>query len=174
LEGGSVLRNSQRIFEEYERWLKNSTEEMKEELKMLSPEEVRDRFALDLEFGTGGMRGVLGAGTNRMNIFTIRRASLGFGRWISDKYIDPSVVIAFDTRHKSSRFAEVSAEVLSSIGIKVHIFAEPMPVPVLSFAVRELKASGGIVITASHNPPQYNGFKVYTSDGTQAVPRYAE
>ncbi|HNS35360.1 MAG TPA: phospho-sugar mutase, partial [Mesotoga sp.] len=80
-----MLRNSQRIFEEYERWLKNSTEEMKEELKMLSPEEVRDRFALDLEFGTGGMRGVLGAGTNRMNIFTIRRASLGFGRWISDK-----------------------------------------------------------------------------------------
>ncbi|HNU23912.1 MAG TPA: phospho-sugar mutase, partial [Mesotoga sp.] len=169
-----MLRNSQRIFEEYERWLKNSTEEMKEELKMLSPEEVRDRFALDLEFGTGGMRGVLGAGTNRMNIFTIRRASLGFGRWISDKYIDPSVVIAFDTRHKSSRFAEVSAEVLSSIGIKVHLFVEPMPVPVLSFAVRELKASGGIVITASHNPPQYNGFKVYTSDGTQAVPRYAE
>ncbi|RAM61677.1 glucose-1,6-bisphosphate synthase, partial [Mesotoga sp. SC_3PWM13N19] len=100
-----MLRNNQRIFEEYERWLKNSTEEMKEELKMLSPEEVRDRFALDLEFGTGGMRGVLGAGTNRMNIFTIRRASLGFGRWISDKYIDPSVVIAFDTRQTNSDVA---------------------------------------------------------------------
>jgi len=169
-----VLRDDLAINEEYKRWLENSTEEMKEELRRFSPSEVRESFALDLEFGTGGMRGVLGAGTNRMNTFTVRRATLGFGRWISERFSNSSVVIAFDTRRKSAHFAEVAAEVLSSMGIKVHLFIEPMPVPVLSFAVRELKASGGVVITASHNPPQYNGYKVYTSDGTQAVPRYAE
>ena len=169
-----MLRDDLAIKEEYKRWLENSTEEMKEELRRFSPSDVRESFALDLEFGTGGMRGVLGAGTNRMNTFTVRRATLGFGRWISERFSNPSVVIAFDTRRKSAHFAEVTAEVLSSMGIKVHLFIEPMPVPVLSFAVRELKASGGVVITASHNPPQYNGYKVYTSDGTQAVPRYAE
>ncbi|MBN2252546.1 MAG: phospho-sugar mutase [Kosmotogaceae bacterium] len=169
-----MLRDDLAINEEYKRWLENSTEEMKEELRRFSPSDVQESFAQDLEFGTGGMRGVLGAGTNRMNTFTVRRATLGFGRWISERFSNPSVVIAFDTRRKSAYFAEVAAEVFSSMGIKVHLFIEPMPVPVLSFAVRELKASGGVVITASHNPPQYNGYKVYTSDGTQAVPKYAE
>jgi len=169
-----VLRDGLAINEEYKRWLENSTEEMKEELMRFSPSDIRESFGLDLKFGTGGMRGILGAGTNRMNAFTVRRATLGFGRWISERFSNPSVVIAFDTRHKSAHFAEVTAEVLSSMGVKVHLFIEPMPVPVLSFAVRVLKASGGVVITASHNPPQYNGYKVYTSDGTQAVPRFAE
>ena len=169
-----MLRGERAVNQEYKRWLDNASDEIRDELKDLTPEEVRERFSLDLEFGTGGMRGVMGAGTNRINSYTIKRASLGFGRWISENYSDPSVVIAFDTRHKSAQFAQTTAEVLSSMGIRVHVFIEPMPVPILSYAVRELKASGGVVITASHNPPQYNGYKVYTSDGTQAVPSYAE
>jgi phosphoglucomutase len=127
-----------------------------------------------LEFGTGGMRGKMGYGTNRMNVHTITRVTAGFGKWIKENYDDPSVSIAFDTRNNSFDFAVTCAKVLSALDVKVFLFSEPTATPILSYAVRNLKCSGGIIITASHNPPIYNGYKVYTSDGTQAVPRYAE
>ncbi|HON27414.1 MAG TPA: phospho-sugar mutase [Mesotoga infera] len=167
------MRDNLAIEKEYSRWLKHSSGELLGELENLSAEDVKERFATDLEFGTGGMRGKLGAGTNMMNSKTVTRATLGFGKWILETSKKPSVVIAYDTRNKSLEFSEVAADVLSSMGIRVYLFNEPTPTPVLSYAVRELKASGGIVITASHNPSQYNGYKVYTSDGTQAVPEPA-
>ncbi|HPI17509.1 MAG: phospho-sugar mutase [Thermotogaceae bacterium] len=166
------MRDNLAIEREYSRWLEHSSGELLGELESLSAGEVIERFAMDLEFGTGGMRGKLGAGTNMMNSKTVARATLGFGKWILETG-KPSVVIAYDTRNKSPEFAEVAADVLSSMGIRVYLFNEPTPTPVLSYAVRELKAGGGIVITASHNPSQYNGYKVYTSDGTQAVPEPA-
>jgi phosphoglucomutase len=166
------MRDNLAIEREYSRWLEHSSGELLGELESLSAGEVIERFAMDLEFGTGGMRGKLGAGTNMMNSKTVARATLGFGKWILETG-KPSVVIAYDTRNKSLEFAEVAADVLSSMGIRVYLFNEPTPTPVLSYAVRELKAGGGIVITASHNPSQYNGYKVYTSDGTQAVPEPA-
>ncbi len=169
-----MFRDDKAISREYSRWMENTSGKFFEELKALSPEELRESFAMDLEFGTGGLRGKLGVGTNRMNLFTVTRATLGFGKWILETSRSPSVVIAHDTRHMSAEFAGISADVLSSMGIKVFLFSEPTPTPILSYAVREMKASGGIVITASHNPSQYNGYKVYTSDGTQAVPRYAQ
>jgi len=166
------MRDNLAIEREYSRWLEHSSGELLGELESLSAGEVIERFAMDLEFGTGGMRGKLGAGTNMMNSKTVARATLGFGKWILETG-KPSVVIAYDTRNKSPEFAEVAADVLSSMGIRVYLFNEPTPTPVLSYAVRELKAGGGIVITASHNPSQFNGYKVYTSDGTQAVPEPA-
>ena len=166
------MRDNLAIEREYSRWLEHSSGELLGELESLSAGEVIERFTMDLEFGTGGMRGKLGAGTNMMNSKTVARATLGFGKWILETG-KPSVVIAYDTRNKSPEFAEVAADVLSSMGIRVYLFNEPTPTPVLSYAVRELKAGGGIVITASHNPSQYNGYKVYTSDGTQAVPEPA-
>ncbi|HOY25409.1 MAG TPA: phospho-sugar mutase, partial [Mesotoga sp.] len=148
------MRDNLAIEREYSRWLEHSSGELLGELESLSAGEVIERFAMDLEFGTGGMRGKLGAGTNMMNSKTVARATLGFGKWILETG-KPSVVIAYDTRNKSPEFAEVAADVLSSMGIRVYLFNEPTPTPVLSYAVRELKAGGGIVITASHNPSQY-------------------
>lgn len=169
-----MVRTEKEILQEYQRWLKNASAELVQELKSLSEEEIKERFFKDLEFGTGGMRGKIGAGTNRMNIHTVSRATLGFADWLLSQYRDPSVVIAYDTRKMSKEFAETAAEVLSGKGIRVYLFETPAPTPLLSYSVRILKCSGGIVITASHNPPEYNGYKVYTHDGTQAVPRYAD
>lgn len=168
------MRKKEEIKKLYDLWLQKTSEKEREILNKMSSEEIEDSFYKDLEFGTGGMRGKMGYGTNRMNVHTITRATAGFGKWIKENYDDPSVSIAFDTRNNSFDFAVTCAKVLSALDVKVFLFSEPTATPILSYAVRNLKCSGGIIITASHNPPIYNGYKVYTSDGTQAVPRYAE
>ena len=129
--------------------------------------EIYDRFYRELEFGTGGLRGVLGAGTNRMNIYTVAKATQEYADYLKAECTCPVVAIAYDSRINSERFARVSAEVFAANGIKVWIYHELMPTPALSYAVRKLSCSGGIVITASHNPSKYNGYKVYGSDGGQ-------
>jgi len=147
---------------------------LKEELESLNDEELYDSFYTDLTFGTGGMRGILGPGTNRMNIYTIRRANYGYGKYIlMDASKEHSVVIAYDCRKNSLLVAKESARVLATLGIKVYLFDKITPTPELSFAVRYLKASGGIVVTASHNPPSYNGYKIYDNYGCQLVPELA-
>lgn len=137
-------------------------------------EAINDRFYRDLEFGTGGLRGVIGAGTNRMNIYTVRRATQGFADYLNQEYKNPSVAVSYDSRIKSDVFSKAAAEVLAANGIKVHIYTELMPTPCLSFAVRALKCQGGIMVTASHNPAKYNGYKVYGDDGCQITLRGAE
>ncbi|HEY8395587.1 MAG TPA: phospho-sugar mutase, partial [Bacilli bacterium] len=127
--------------------------ELKKELDLLNEAELQDAFYKDLEFGTAGMRGIIGPGTNRMNLYTLRRANYGYGKYLLNKYSRPSVVIAYDSRHKSKEFAEECAKVLGEMKIKVYLFSRITPTPELSFAVRHLHAQGGIVITASHNPP---------------------
>ena len=135
---------------------------------------IKDRFYRDLEFGTGGLRGVIGAGSYRMNIYTVRRATQGLADYVKEAFEKPSVAIAYDSRIKSDVFAKQAASVLAANGIKVYIYPELMPTPMLSFAVRELKCSAGIVITASHNPAKYNGYKVYGPDGCQLTLEAAE
>lgn len=162
-------------YKRYQEWLENVTEESKEELFHLkdNEDEIIDRFYKDLDFGTGGLRGIMGVGTNRMNVYTVARATQGFANYLK-RYKDfPSVVIAYDTRRNSDLFAKVAARVLAANNVNVYIFDQVAPTPLLSFAVRKLRTDGGIIVTASHNPPEYNGYKVYTSDGTQAVPQYA-
>lgn len=168
------MRTKSECIKEYERWIKEAETELTDELKKLSEDQIIERFYDDLEFGTGGMRGKLGAGTNRMNVHTIAKATQGFANWLNENYSEPSVAIAYDTRNMSREFADKASEILSGNNIEVHLFGEPMPTPVLSYAVRELNCDGGIVITASHNPPEYNGYKIYTHDGTQAVPFFAD
>ena len=130
-------------------------------------EAINDRFYRELEFGTGGLRGVIGAGTNRMNIYTVRRATQGFADYINEAFSSPSVAVSYDSRIKSDIFAKAAAGVFAANGIKVYIYKELMPTPALSFAVRELGCSAGVMITASHNPSEYNGYKAYGSDGCQ-------
>jgi len=136
--------------------------------------ELTDRFYKDLEFGTGGLRGILGEGSNRMNIYTVRKATQGLADYILEKankiQQQPSVAIAFDSRNFSKEFSREAAAVFAANNIQVHLFEDMRPVPMLSFAVRELETMAGIVITASHNPPEYNGYKVYWSDGCQVTP----
>ncbi|MBM7615145.1 phospho-sugar mutase [Alkaliphilus hydrothermalis] len=169
-----------RTIKNYELW---STDDYfdsntKKELKNLqgNEKEIEDRFYKDLEFGTGGIRGVIGAGTNRMNIYTVRKATQGLANFIS-KYGEAAkkrgVVIAYDSRHMSKEFTEEAAKVLAANGIKAFVFESLRATPVLSFAVRQLKAIAGIVVTASHNPPQYNGYKVYWEDGGQVATELA-
>lgn len=154
---------------------KNLDSDLKRELESLNEEELNDAFYTDLTFGTGGMRGILGPGTNRMNIYTIRRANYGYGKYIlMEKGNNHSVVIAYDCRKNSLLFAKESARVLATMGIKVFLFNKITPTPELSFAVRYLKTSGGIVVTASHNPPIYNGYKIYDNSGCQLVPDLAD
>lgn len=165
--------------EEFEKWnrYRKLDEELRQELESMDEETKKDSFYKSLEFGTGGMRGIIGAGTNRMNTYTIRKANFGFGKYLSMKYkgeLERGVVIAHDNRHKSVEFSRESACVLASFGIKTYIFESLRPTPELSFAVRHLNAIGGIVVTASHNPPKYNGYKIYDEDGCQLVPRYAD
>ncbi|MEM1504184.1 phospho-sugar mutase [Domibacillus sp. 8LH] len=167
--------------EEYTRW-KNYSEldaEMSELLLSIEEDEksLEDAFYKNLEFGTGGMRGEIGAGTNRMNVYTIRKASAGLAAYITEQGEEAKkrgVAIAYDSRHKSPEFALESAKTLASAGIQTYLFDELRPTPELSFAVRELNAFAGIVITASHNPPEYNGYKVYGPDGAQLAPEAAD
>jgi len=164
---------------EYQKWMavKDLNSEFLDELKAMNEEEKEDAFYKSLEFGTGGMRGIIGAGINRMNTYTIRKANYGFGKYLSLNYpkeLLRGVVIAHDNRNKSVEFAKESACVLASFGIKSYIFESLRPTPELSFAVRHLNAIGGIVVTASHNPPKYNGYKIYDEDGCQLVPKYAD
>lgn len=158
----------------YNEWVANDyfDEEFKKELLSIQNDEkeIEERFYKDLEFGTGGMRGVIGAGTNRMNEYVIRKASQGFANFAKKRYKDNAIVIAHDCRHKSPEFALATALVFAANGIKAYLFESLRSTPELSFAVRELKASVGVVVTASHNPPAYNGFKVYGDDGCQLLP----
>lgn len=165
--------------EEYQIWMQYQglEEALQAELQDMDETAKKDAFYKSLAFGTGGMRGVIGAGTNRMNVYTIRKANVGFGTYLKDTYpneLDRGVVIAHDNRHKSVAFAKESASVLATFGIKTYLFDALRPTPELSFAVRHLGAIGGIVCTASHNPPQYNGYKIYDEDGCQLVPKYAD
>ena len=157
--------------ENYVHWLEKTSnvDYLYNELDSIreNDDEINDRFYRELAFGTGGLRGVIGAGTNRMNIFTVGRATDGLADYVNSHFDNGSVVIAYDTRNRSREFAARSAEVLAARGIKVYIFKEVTPTPVLSYAVRKLKTSAGIVITASHNPKEYNGYKVYNEKGCQ-------
>ena len=163
------------IRKEYERWLENADEASIEALRSMSADEalIEDSFYRHLEFGTGGLRGVIGVGTNRMNIYTVSRATLGLGEYVIKNGASRHVAIGYDTRHFSREFAKRAAVVLASMGIKVYIYSEPLPTPMLSFAVRELSCDSGIMITASHNPSEYNGYKVYGSDGCQITDKVA-
>ena len=155
----------------YQQWLEHATEDadLQTELKGIAGDDaaISDRFYRDLEFGTGGLRGVIGAGTYRMNIYTVRRATQGLANYVKSAFEAPSVAISYDSRIKSDVFAKAAAEVLAANGIRVHIYTELMPTPMLSYAVRAQKCSAGIMVTASHNPAKYNGYKVYGSDGCQ-------
>lgn len=164
------------VLKKYNAWLSEITlaPEEKEILKKYSEEDILSCFGSDLEFGTAGIRGVMGLGTNRMNTYVVRQATQGLAQYLLSNYNGPTVAIAYDSRNNSQKFAKEAASVLAANGIKVYIFEELMPVPSLSFAVRELKTSAGIVITASHNPKQYNGYKVYGSDGCQMTPDAAK
>lgn len=161
--------------EVYEQWLSNPyfDEATKEELKNIAEDdnEIKERFYMDLEFGTAGLRGIIGAGTNRMNIYVVRRATQGLANHIAkvDKK-SQGVAIAYDSRHMSPEFAEEAALCLAANGIKAYIFESLRPTPELSFAVRHLGCVAGINVTASHNPPEYNGYKVYWEDGAQITP----
>ena len=150
---------------------------LKEELNSLDENGLKEAFAVDLEFGTGGLRGILGVGTNRMNIYIVNKATLGFGRYmlgLDENAKSMGVAIAHDNRHKSVEFARSSAEVLASLGFKVYLFESLRPTPELSFAVRHFGCIGGIMITASHNPKEYNGYKIYDKTGCQLVPEMAD
>lgn len=158
----------------YHEWLEFDEETRNELLAIQDEKEIEDRFYKDLSFGTGGLRGVIGAGSNRINSYTVKKATLGLAKYIqSVNKSEKSAVIAYDTRNYSKDFAKAAASVLCAVGIKVYLFEEVMPTPVLSFAVRHLQATAGIVITASHNPKEYNGYKVYNQYGGQLVPNEA-
>lgn len=161
--------------ERYNEWLLFDDDTKQELLKITDEKEIEDRFYKDLAFGTGGMRGIMGAGPNRLNCYTISRATLGLANYLSD-FPTPqkSVVIAYDSRNNSEDFAKCAAEVLAVKGITVYLFDKITPTPVLSFAVRHLGCIAGIVITASHNPKEYNGYKVYDENGCQLVPSLAD
>ena len=152
---------------EYLRWLKNADEELQSELRTMDDAAIEDAFYRDLTFGTGGLRGILGAGTNRMNVHVVARASQGLANYLLATAPAPSVVIGYDSRIWSEAFAKTAAGVLAVNGVSVHIWPELLPVPTVSYAVRNLGASAGVMITASHNPAQYNGYKVYGPDGCQ-------
>lgn len=149
---------------------------LRNELEAMDDKALQEAFTTDLEFGTGGLRGILGAGTNRMNIYIVSKATLGFGRYLS-QFKDAhkrGVAIAHDNRHQSKEFARISAEVLTTLGFHVYLFEELRPTPELSFAVRHFGCVGGIMITASHNPKEYNGYKIYDESGCQLVPKDAD
>ena len=164
---------------EYESWLEHANDqELIKELQEMadSPEQMEDAFYKELEFGTGGLRGVIGAGTNRMNIHTVAKASQGLAAYICKNYAEEkrSIAVSYDSRIKSDIFAHCSAKIFAANGIRVYIYKELMPTPCLSFAVRELHCAAGIMITASHNPAKYNGYKVYGEDGCQITTEAAE
>ena len=160
--------------EEYKRWCegKEFDEETKKELLGIKDDEkeIEDRFYKELEFGTAGLRGIIGAGTNRMNKYTVGKATQGLANYILEQGTqEKGVAISYDSRKMSKEFSLQTALILNANGIKTYLFENLRPVPELSFAVRELKCTAGIMITASHNPPKYNGYKVYWDDGAQIV-----
>ncbi|MBQ5782823.1 MAG: phospho-sugar mutase [Oscillospiraceae bacterium] len=156
--------------QEYERWLNYVKEEdLHDELKSIfgNDEQIKDRFLLSLEFGTAGLRGVLGAGTNRMNVYTVAKATQGLAEFLKAQGKPASVAVSYDSRIKSDVFAKITANVLAANGIKVYLYDALKPVPMLSFATRRLGCDAGVMVTASHNPAKYNGYKVYGPDGCQ-------
>ena len=157
------------IQEEYRRWLEKATgdADLFPELRAMDEGRIEDAFYRNLAFGTGGLRGVIGAGTNRMNIYTVAKATQGLANYLKKHSAAPSVAIGYDSRIKSDLFARVAAEVFGANGVKVFLWPQLMPVPTVSFATRYLKTSAGVMITASHNPAKYNGYKVYGPDGCQ-------
>lgn len=166
------------IKEKYELWLKNAVKDpdLIKELKEIKDDEnaVNDAFYTDLEFGTAGLRGVIGAGCNRMNVYTVAQATQGLAQYVLSQSDKPSVAIAYDSRIKSDLFARTTAEVFAANGVKVYIYKELMPTPMLSFAIRYLKCDAGVVVTASHNPSKYNGYKAYDETGCQLGPEAAD
>ena len=151
----------------YENWKKNASE-LLEELAKMTDAEIEEAFYRDLEFGTGGLRGVIGAGTNRMNVYTVAKASQGLANYVNKTYpATPKIAVAYDSRIKSDLFSRVASEVFAANGLTVYLYPELMPTPALSFAVRYFGCSAGVVVTASHNPSKYNGYKVYGPDGCQ-------
>ena len=164
--------------DEYRRWCQLAIDdpEIVAELKNINGDEklIEDAFYRDLAFGTGGLRGVLGAGTNRMNIYTVRKASQGLANYLNNHFEKPSIAISYDSRINSTLFAKAAAGVFAANNIKVFIYKQLMPTPLVSYAVRELKCSAGIMVTASHNPSKYNGYKVYGSDGCQIANKVAD
>ena len=156
------------IKELYDLWCEKTRDDrsLHEELLKISgnDEEISDRFYRSLEFGTAGLRGVLGAGTNRMNVYTVNQATQGLADFLNSEYDSPGVAIAYDSRINSELFAKEAAGVLAANGVKVYIYPELVPTPMLSFAVRKLSCSSGIIITASHNPAKYNGYKCYSPE----------
>lgn len=168
------------ITAEYDRWLKYGREnqELIEELLEIKAQEekIQDAFYKNLEFGTGGLRGILGAGTNRMNVYTVAKASQGLADYVNEKFSEEqrSIAVSYDSRIHSKDFAETAAQVFAANGIQVYIYDELMPTPCLSFAVRELGCAAGVMVTASHNPGEYNGYKVYGADGCQITTEAAK
>ena len=165
---------------EYKRWCKYATEDedIVSELRAIAEDtdNIEDAFYRNLEFGTGGLRGVIGAGTNRMNIYTVAKSSQGLADYVTKNFVKDKrkIAISYDSRIKSDIFAKVAAEVFAANDIEAHIYSELMPTPCLSFAVRELNCAAGIMITASHNPAKYNGYKVYGADGCQITTKAAK
>ena len=161
---------------EYERWMKQAAmdEDIVEELRSMDDAKMEDAFYRDLAFGTGGLRGVIGAGTNRINIYTIAKASQGLADYLKKNFEEPSVAIGYDSRIKSDVFARTAAGVFAANGVRVSIWPVLMPVPTVSFAARYLHTSAGVMITASHNPSKYNGYKVYGPDGCQITVETAD
>ncbi len=173
----SALQTNPDVESRAKAWLVESTDDQtKAEVRRLlegNPNELAEAFQYDLEFGTGGLRGVMGVGTSRMNRYTVGKATQGLANYINTERSDAenrAVAIAFDSRNNSLFFARTAADVLTANGIRVFLFPELRPTPFLSFAVRQLNCTAGIVITASHNPPEYNGYKVYWEDGAQVLP----
>ena len=166
------------VHEMYERWLNAQLDDadLGPELESIrgNENEIRERFAVALKFGTAGLRGVIGAGTNRMNIYTVRQATQGLANWVKTQGGSQTVAISYDSRIKSDVFAKAAAEVLAANGVKVRIYDALMPVPALSFATRYYKCNAGIMITASHNPAKYNGYKAYGPDGCQMTDNAAD
>ena len=154
--------------EKYQKWLTGVKEPaLAAELAAIAEKAREDAFYRDLAFGTAGIRGILGAGTNRMNVYTVGCASQGMARYLTAHFPAPSVAIGYDSRINSDLFARTAACVFAACGVTVHLYPSLMPVPLVSFAVRQLHTSGGVMITASHNPSQYNGYKAYGPDGCQ-------
>ena len=166
------------VKEKFNAWLDYDLEDkdLKEELLSIKDDEneIYERFYTDLKFGTAGLRGVIGAGINRMNIYTVRRATQGIAIYLKKMYENPSVAVSYDSRNKSELFAKETAKTFAANGIKVHIYKELMPTPNLSFAVRELDCKAGVMVTASHNPAKYNGYKAYGADGCQLSTKPSE
>ena len=165
------------ILEKIELWKKHVNEQELNEINSMSEKELEDAFGLDIAFGTAGLRGIIGIGTNRMNEYIVRKTTVGFMNYMKDRFPNADemgVAIAYDCRRNSDVFSKAAAQVLASNGMKVYLFKELRPTPELSFAVRYLKCCGGIMITASHNPPQYNGYKVYDEQGCQLIPHLAD